>query len=100
MENIIELIKKHKEKILIALVVILFFRSCGSSRDVKNLEKEHKIQLEEVIKKNELDKNKSYKEGQINAFNIVIDDVSKIDRPPVLMNLHNKWINDRDKVNK
>lgn len=100
MENIIELIKKHKIKLLIVLLVIFFLRSCGGSRDFRNLENKHKIELDEIRKNNEVDKNKSYKEGQINAFNIVIDDVSKIDRPPVLMNLHNKWISDRDKVKK
>lgn len=93
MENIIEFLKKHKTKLLILLVVIFFFKSCGGSKDIKDLEKKHKIELDEI-------KNKSYKEGQVNAFNIVIDDVSKIDRPPVLMSLHNKWINDRDNVNK
>jgi len=100
MENIIELIKKHKIKLLTLLVVIFFFKSCGGSRDLKNLNNKHKIELDEIKKNNELEKNKAYKEGQINAFDVVIDDVSKIDRPPVLMNLHNKWISDRDKVKK
>jgi hypothetical protein len=100
MQNITEFLKKHQTKLLILLVVIFFFKSCGKSRDVRSLEKEHKIVLDKVKEKNELDKLKSYKEGQVNAFNIVIDDVSKINRPPVLMGLHNKWINDRDKINK
>jgi hypothetical protein len=100
MENVIEFLKKHKTKLLILLVVIFFFKSCGGSKDIKDLERKHMIEIDEIKKNNELDKNKSYKEGQVNAFNIVIDDVSKIDRPPVLMNLHNKWINDRDQVNK
>ena len=99
MENIIEFLKKHKTKLLILLVVIFFFKSCGGSKDIKDLERKHMIELDEIRKNNELEKNKSYKEGQVNAFNVVIDDVSKIDRPPVLMNLHNKWNNDRDKVN-
>jgi hypothetical protein len=100
MQNIIEFLKKHQTKLLILLVVIFFFKSCGGSRDVRSLEKEHKIVLDKVKEKNELDKLKSYKEGQVNAFNTVIDDVSKINRPPVLMDLHNKWISDRDKINK
>lgn len=100
MENIIEFLKKHKTKLLILLLVIFFFKSCGGSKDIKNLEKEHKTELDEIKKNNELDKINSYKKGQINAFNIVIDDVSKINRPPVLMNLHNKWISDRDNINK
>ena len=100
MENIIEFLKKHKVKLLIVLVVIFFFKSCGGSRDLRNLEKKHKSELETIVKSNELDQNKKYKEGQIDAFNVVIDDVSKIDRPPVLMNLHNKWISDRDKLKK
>jgi hypothetical protein len=100
MQNIIEFLKKHQTKLLILLVVIFFFKSCGGSRDVRSLEKEHKIALDGIKEKNELDKLKSYKEGQVNALNSVIDDVSKINRPPVLMELHNKWINDRDKINK
>jgi hypothetical protein len=39
MENIVEFLKKHKTKILISLVVIFFFKSCGSSRSVTKLEK-------------------------------------------------------------
>lgn len=100
MENIIEFIKKHKTKLLIGLVVLLFFKSCGKSRDVKDLEKKHEIELENITKKNEVDKSTSYNQGQIDALNTVIDDVSKINRPPVLMDLHNKWINDRDKISK
>lgn len=100
MDKVIEFLKTHKVKLLIALVVIFFFKSCGGSKDIKDLERKHMIELDEIKKNNELEKDKSYKEGQVNAFNIVIDDVSKINRPPVLMNLHNKWINDRDNINK
>jgi uncharacterized coiled-coil protein SlyX len=39
MENIIELLKKHKTKLLILLLVIFFFKSCGNSRNVTKLEK-------------------------------------------------------------
>ena len=39
MENIVEFLKKHKTKLLISLVVIFFFKSCGSSRNVTKLEK-------------------------------------------------------------
>jgi hypothetical protein len=39
MENIIELIKKHKTKLLIVLLVIFFFKSCSNSRSVTKLEK-------------------------------------------------------------
>jgi hypothetical protein len=100
MEKIIEFLKKHKTKLLILLVIIFFFKSCGGSRDVRVLEKKHKEELKTIKEKNDLDKINSYKEGQVDAFNIVIDDVSKINRPPVLMDLHNKWISDRDKINK
>jgi hypothetical protein len=100
MENIIEFLKKHKTKLLVILVVFLFFKSCGGSRDVKVLEKKYETELENINKQNEIDKSKSYKQGQIDALNTVIDDVSKINRPPVLMDLHNKWINDRDKISK
>ena len=100
MQNIMEFLKKHQTKLLILLVVIFFFKSCGGSRDVRTLEKEHKIVLEKIEEKNKIDKDKSYKQGQIDAYNTVIDDVSKTNRPPMLMGLHNKWINDRDKINK
>ena len=56
MENIIELIKKHKIKLLILLVVIFFFKSCGGSRDLRNLDNKHKIELDEIKKNNELEK--------------------------------------------
>ena len=39
MENIVEFLKKHKTKLLISLVVIFFFKSWGSSRNVTKLEK-------------------------------------------------------------
>ena len=39
MENIIEFLKKHKTKILVTLLVIFFFKSCGGSRDISKLEK-------------------------------------------------------------
>ena len=52
MENIIELIKKHKIKLLIVLVVIFFFKSCGGSRDLRNLDNKHKIELDEIKKNN------------------------------------------------
>lgn len=100
MQKIIQFIKEHKVKLLILLVVIFFFRSCGGSRDLRSLEKKHKIELEEIKEQHEIEKVRSYKEGQVNALNTVIDDVSKINRPPVLMELHNKWINDRDGINK
>jgi hypothetical protein len=80
--------------------LIFFFKSCGGSRDIRTIENKHKIEITEIKEKHELDKIKSYKEGQVNAFNTVIDDVSKINRPQVLMELHYKWINDRDKINK
>lgn len=100
MKKIIEFLKEHKVKLLILLVVFLFFKSCGKSRDIRSLEKKHKIELIEIKEKHEVDKLISYKEGQINAFNVVIDDVSKINRPTVLIELHNKWINDRDELKK
>lgn len=100
MGNVIEFLKKHKIKLLVVLTIFLFFKSCGNSRDVRVLEKKHQLELVNIKQKNEIEIVKSYKQGQIDAFNVVIDDVSKINRPPVLMNLHNKWINDRDKINK
>lgn len=100
MKNIIEFLKKHKTKILIGLLLIFFFRSCGASRDVRVLEKNHKTEIEKIKQQNEIDKLNSYNEGQVNAYNIVIDDVSKVNRPAVLMELHNKWINDKDQINK
>lgn len=100
MKKFIEIVKEHQVKILIVLLLIFFFKSCGGSRDLRALENKHKIELADIKEKHELDKIKSFKEGQVNSLNIVIDDVSKINRPPVLMELHYKWINDRDEINK
>jgi hypothetical protein len=40
MKNILELIKKHKVRLLIILTVFFFFRSCSRSIKVGNLEKQ------------------------------------------------------------
>lgn len=98
MEKIIEFLKTHKTKILIVLVIIFFFRSCGGSKDLRVLENKHKTEIETINAKNEIENDRSYNEGQIDAYNVIIDDVSKIDRPAVLMELHNKWINKRDEI--
>jgi len=100
MKKIIEFIKQQQVKLLILLVLIFFFRSCGGSHDLRTLENKHKNDLVEIKEKHDVEKIKSYKEGQVNSFNTVIDDLSKINIPPVLMELHNKWINDRDEINK
>jgi hypothetical protein len=100
MKKIIELAKTYKIQLLILLCVILFFRSCNGSRKVTVLENKHKNELVTYKEAHDLEKIKSYKEGQIDAYNVIIDDVAKVDRPLVLMELHNKWINDRDNIKK
>jgi hypothetical protein len=48
MESILELLKKHKTKILIVLLVIFFLKSCGNSRNVTKLEKSQVKNLETI----------------------------------------------------
>ena len=85
MKKIIEFIKQQQVKLLILLVLIFFFRSCGGSHDLRTLENKHKNDLVEIKEKHDVEKIKSYKEGQVNAFNTVIDDVSKCWMPYLLV---------------
>ena len=82
MENIIEFLKEHKTKILVTLLVIFFFKSCGNSRDIAKLEK---IQTKNVT--------------IIDSLNLVVSKHSeqiKLEKIKI-HNFYDNWITQKDR---
>lgn len=90
MEKIIELIKTYKTQLLILFLVIFFFKSCGSSRNVDKLEKVNKEQSQTIdslilITKTQRDLIKNEK---IKVHTFYDNWISEKNRSPQLMELH------------
>ena len=92
--KILELVKKYKLHLLIALSVILFFRSCGKSRTITKLEKQDKISVQTVDSLKNVINSKT---ASIDSFPEILrreklsihlmynDTISKLDRTPQTM---------------
>lgn len=90
MEKIIELIKTYKIQLLILFLVIFFFKSCGSSRNVDKLEKINKEQTQIIdslilVTKTQKDLIKNEK---IKVHTFYDNWISEKNRSPQLMELH------------
>lgn len=85
----LDLIKKYKIHILVSLLIIVFFRSCGKSRTITGLEKKEKISIETI---DSLKLDISLKTAKIDSFPSILrieklsihlmynDTISKLDR--------------------
>ena len=90
MENIIEFLKKYKTKLLIGLVVLLFFKSCGSSRNVDKLEKinkEHTQTIDSLLMVTKTQKD-LIKNEKIKVHTFYDNWITEKNRSPQLMELH------------
>lgn len=90
MENIVELLKKHKTKILVIFLVIFFFKSCSNSRDVTKLEK---TQIKNITTIDSLNfvvskHNEQVKLEKIKIHTFYDNWISQKDRGGQLMELH------------
>lgn len=101
MEKILNLLKKNKTKILIALFIIFFFKNCGNNRTVKKLERDKDALAGELIKVyDSLDRRNatidSFTEKlRLNSLSIHQDYdlwISKRDRSKQLMELHTEYV--------
>lgn len=90
MKKIVELIKTYKIQLLILLTVIFFFRSCGNSRSVDQLEKLNKenskiIDSLNVVIKTQRD---SIRTEKIKIHSYYDNWITEKNRGPQLMELH------------
>lgn len=90
MEKIIELIKTYKIQLLILFLVIFFFKSCSSSRNVNKLEKINKENTQTIdsllmVTKTQRDLIKS---ERIKVHSWYDNWITQKDRSPQLMELH------------
>jgi hypothetical protein len=90
MENIIEFLKKHKTKLLVILVVFLFFKSCGSSRNLDKQEKTNKEQTQIIDSLTLVTKTQKdlIKNEKIKVHTFYDNWISEKNRSPQLMELH------------
>ena len=97
MDKIKELVVKYKVHILVALLVIFFFRSCGRGRTISKLERNEKANIEvldslsNVIKtqKATLDSFPEIMRNEKLSVYLGLDDkISRLDRGRQMMKLH------------
>lgn len=90
MKKIVELIKTYKIQLLVLLTVVFFFRSCGNSRSVDQLEKLNKengkiIDSLNVVIKTQRD---SIRTEKIKIHSYYDNWITEKNRGPQLMELH------------
>lgn len=95
--KLIEFIKKNKLYILGLLVLIFFFRSCSRGRTITKMEKEtvrmeSKIDSLQTINKIQSDSISKFPETlrkeRLSIYLSLDDTISRVDRSPQLMGLH------------
>lgn len=100
-KNAIDFLKSHKIKILIILLVFFFLRSCNNGRSIKKLERSQITLIKQIDSLNSVivsrdSEIKSFPEIlRLQSLSIHQDYdlwISKLDRSPQLMELHNAYV--------
>lgn len=93
----VNFLKKYHVYILAGLLVIVFFRSCGKSRDINKLEKSEATKIEVIDSLNLVISSQSAKldsipeiirEEKLSIYLMLDDTISRVDRTPQLMGFH------------